>query len=59
MAVLSFSLPPEAIVRIYEALICLAKFGESVAIEARKEKASIAVHGVYYLSVLVRCEHVC
>ena len=32
MAVLSFSLTPEATGRIYEALVCLAKFGESVAI---------------------------
>lgn len=38
MAVLSFSLTPEATGRIYEALVCLAKFGESVAIEARGDK---------------------
>ena len=41
MAVLSFSLSPESIGRIYELLICLAKFGESVAIEARNEKLTI------------------
>lgn len=41
MAVLSFSLSPESTGRIYELLICLAKFGESVAIEARKEKLTI------------------
>jgi hypothetical protein len=40
MAVLSFSLTPEATGRVYEALVCLAKFGESVAIEARGDKAS-------------------
>jgi hypothetical protein len=40
MAVLSFSLTPEATGRIYEALVCLAKFGEAVAIEARGDKAS-------------------
>lgn len=38
MAVLSFSLTPEATGQIYEALVCLAKFGESVAIEARGDK---------------------
>lgn len=38
MAVLSFSLTPEATGRVYEALVCLAKFGESVAIEARGDK---------------------
>lgn len=38
MAVLSFSLTPEATGRIYEALVCLAKFGESVVIEARGDK---------------------
>jgi cell cycle checkpoint control protein RAD9A len=41
MAVLSFSLSPESTGRIYELLICLAKFGESVAIEARTEKLTI------------------
>lgn len=40
MAVLSFSLTPEATGRIYEALVCLAKFGEAVAIEARGDMAS-------------------
>ena len=40
MAVLTFSLTPEATGRIYEALVCLAKFGEAVAIEARGDKAS-------------------
>lgn len=39
MAVLSFSLTPEATGRVYEALVCLAKFGEAVSIEAKSEKA--------------------
>lgn len=38
MAVLSFSLSAEAAGRIYESLICLAKFGESVSLEAKKDK---------------------
>ena len=38
MAILTFSLSPEATGRIYEAMICLAKFGESVSIEARHDK---------------------
>ena len=38
MTVLSFSLTPEATGRIHDALVCLAKFGEFVAIEARAEK---------------------
>lgn len=41
MSVLSFSLSPEATGRIYEQLVCLAKFGESVSIEARSEKARL------------------
>lgn len=41
MAVLSFSLAPEATGRVYEALVCLAKFGEAVAIEARGDKACL------------------
>lgn len=38
MAVLSFTLSADATGRIYEALVCLAKFGESVNIEAKKDK---------------------
>ncbi|KAF2772848.1 hypothetical protein EJ03DRAFT_171613 [Teratosphaeria nubilosa] len=41
MTELSFSLTPEATGRVYEALVCLAKFGESVSIEARSEKLSL------------------
>lgn len=42
MAVLSFSLTPEATGRVYELLICLAKFGETVSLEARSGKVRIA-----------------
>lgn len=38
MAVLRFSLSAEATGRIYELLLCSAKFGESVSIEAKKDK---------------------
>jgi hypothetical protein len=48
MAVLSFSLTPEATGRIYEALVCLAKFGEAVAIEARGDKASFLEQSITY-----------
>ncbi|KAK4494038.1 hypothetical protein PRZ48_015225 [Zasmidium cellare] len=41
MAVLSFSLTPEATGRVYELLICLAKFGETVSLEARSEKLTL------------------
>lgn len=40
MPILNFSLSPDATARVYELLVCLAKFGENVAIEARGEKAS-------------------
>jgi len=39
MAILSFSFAADATGRLYELLVCLAKFGESVSIEAKKEKA--------------------
>lgn len=39
MAVVSFSLTPEATAKLNELLVCLAKFGESVALEAKNEKA--------------------
>ncbi|SMQ47252.1 unnamed protein product [Zymoseptoria tritici ST99CH_1A5] len=41
MAVLEFSLTPEATGRIYELLVCLAKFGDNVSIEARGEKLTL------------------
>lgn len=40
MAILNFSLSPESTGRVYELLVCLAKFGESVSVEAKSEKAS-------------------
>lgn len=40
MAILNFSLTPEATAKVFELLVCLAKFGESVAIEARNDKVS-------------------
>jgi len=48
MAVLSFSLTPEATGRVYEALVCLAKFGESVAIEARGDKVCLGTDRVWH-----------
>ncbi|KAI6811627.1 Rad9-domain-containing protein [Hortaea werneckii] len=41
MAVLSFSLSPDATGRIYDALVCLSKFGDNVSLEARSEKLTI------------------
>ncbi len=43
MTALNFSLSPEATAHVYELLVCLAKFGETVALEARNEKARIAL----------------
>ncbi|OTA35403.1 hypothetical protein BTJ68_03207 [Hortaea werneckii EXF-2000] len=41
MAVLSFSLSPDATGRIYDALVCLSKFGDNVSLEARSDKLTI------------------
>ncbi|KAK5718637.1 hypothetical protein LTR15_008370 [Elasticomyces elasticus] len=41
MTVLSFSLTPEATGCLYDALVCLAKFGETVALEARNDKLTV------------------
>lgn len=38
MAVLSFTLSPEAVGRFYDNLVCLGKFSESVTIEATKDR---------------------
>lgn len=45
--VLNFSLSPDATGRVYELLACLAKFGDTVSIEARAEKASTIEAAIY------------
>ena len=42
MAHLSFSLLPNALIRLHDALICLAKFSESVALEAEYDLVSLS-----------------
>ncbi|KAJ9645973.1 hypothetical protein H2199_003016 [Coniosporium tulheliwenetii] len=43
MVSLNFTLSPESSVKIHDALLCLAKFSESVSIEARQDKALLSV----------------
>lgn len=38
MHTLGFTLSPEAVIRIHDAIVCLAKFSEIVSLEAREEK---------------------
>ena len=38
MTTLQFVLSPEAITRMYDSLQCLLKFGETVGLEASREK---------------------
>jgi cell cycle checkpoint control protein RAD9A len=38
MAVLAFTLGPEAIGKLHDALVCLGKFSEAVSIEASYDK---------------------
>lgn len=38
MAVLAFTLSPEAIGKLHDALVCLGKFSEAVSIEAANDK---------------------
>lgn len=51
MPVLSFTLSPEGVVRIHDAILCLAKFSETVSLEAHRNnvgdlrrRCSWAVH---------------
>lgn len=37
MAVLTFTLSPEAVGKMHDAFICLGKFNESVSLEATKD----------------------
>jgi hypothetical protein len=38
MVVLNFTLTPEAASKIHDVLVCLGKFNDTVAIEARRDK---------------------
>jgi cell cycle checkpoint control protein RAD9A len=38
MAILTFSLTPEALSKLHDALVCLGKFNETVSIEASHSK---------------------
>jgi cell cycle checkpoint control protein RAD9A len=42
MTTISLSLAPPAIVRLHDVLICLAKFSDTVAIEAEHDLVSIS-----------------
>lgn len=44
MAHLSFSLSPDALVRLHDVLTCLGKFDESVALEAEYDLVSLLNH---------------
>ena len=38
MAVLSFTLSPDSVHRLHDAVLCLAKFDEMLSLDARPEK---------------------
>lgn len=45
MVNLKFTLTPEASVRLHDVLVCLAKFDESVSLEARHDRVSTSQIG--------------
>ena len=45
MVTLNFTLTPEAASRVHDFLICLAKFSDSVSIEARKDRVGLPFFG--------------
>ena len=42
MVILNFTLTPEAASKIHDLLVCLGKFSDTVAIEARRDKVGLA-----------------
>jgi hypothetical protein len=40
MAILNFTLSPEALGKLHDALVCLGKFSEAVSLEASHDKVS-------------------
>ena len=53
MAALSFSFSPEATAKVHDLLLCLAKFGELVSLEARGDQVS---HSFQTFPCLVGCK---
>ena len=43
MVTLNFTLTPEAASRVHDFLICLAKFSDSVSIEARRDRVGLPI----------------
>lgn len=40
MHTVAFTLSPEGVVRVHDAVVCLSKFSESVSLEARHDKVT-------------------
>lgn len=51
MHTLSFSLTLEGVVRIHDAVLCLAKFSEVVSLEARKDKVGETPPSLVYVYI--------
>jgi hypothetical protein len=49
MVVLNFTLTPEAASKIHDLLVCLGKFSETVAIEARRDRVGLHSPLSYFL----------
>ena len=45
---LAFTLSYDGVVRIHDAVLCLAKFGEQVSLEARHDKVGRKAHNHVY-----------
>jgi hypothetical protein len=54
MVVLNFTLTPEAASKIHDLLICLGKFSDTVAIEARRERV-----GSHHCPLWHQSSHLC
>lgn len=53
MHTLAFTLSPEGVVRVHDAVVCLSKFSESVSLEARHDKVPHhSTHLVEYLTYI-------
>jgi len=53
MVVLNFILTPEAASKIHDLLVCLGKFSDTVAIEARREKVGRSSSCLYQVTHLI------
>ena len=57
MAILNFSLNPESLSKLHDALVCLGKFSEAVCIEAVHDKVHSRLLFEIFINYFIACSY--